>query len=308
MMRNQKSIGLCMITKNCESTVSDTINSVNGLVNEIVVLDTGSTDDTVAVCKSLGAKVYEAEWRNDFSLARNSALGYMSSDWVLVLDSDEVLSSKDFFKIRSAISSYNIDGYKLLQRNYTNNKNLRDWKKNSGEYPNEEQNWMGYMPSLIVRLFKNEPSIRFSGKVHELVEDSILETGGEIGSLDVSVHHLGYSREEGDGNRTIYLELNRQKAEERANDPNAHYELGLQYFHNDNFVEAENSFRKAIEFQENGSGIILNYTEDSSYNMLGVAQERLGKGKEAKRTFERGLKITPGSEQLMTNLGIWYEE
>ena len=305
---NGETLGLCMITKNCESTVSDTINSVKGLVNEVVVLDTGSTDDTIAACKSLGAKVYEDEWQKDFSLARNSALGYMSSDWVLVLDSDELLSSKDFDKIRSAISSNNIDGYKLLQRNYTNNKNLKDWKKCDGEYQNEEQNWMGYMPSFIVRLFKNKSSIRFRGKIHELVEDSILENGGEIGSLDVSVHHIGYSRDEGDGNREIYLELNQQKAEERADDPNAHYELGLQYFHNDNFVEAENSFQKAIEIQENGSAISLNYTKDSSYNMLGVALERLGKGKEAKRTFERGLKDTPGSEQLMTNLGIWYEE
>ena len=305
---NSETLGLCMITKNCEFTVSDTINSVKGLVDEVVVLDTGSTDDTIAVCKSLGAKVYEDEWQKDFSLARNSALGHMSSEWVLVLDSDEVLSSKDFDKIRSAISSNNIDGYKLLQRNYTDKKNLNDWTKCNGEYPREEQNWLGYTPSFIVRLFKNKSSIRFSGKVHELVEDSILDNGGKIGAIDVSVHHLGYSRAAGDGSREIYLELNQQKAEERADDPNAHYELGIQYFHNANFAEAENSFHRVIEIQKNGSDISLNYTKDSAYNMLGVAQERLGKGKEAKHTFKIGLKETPDSEQLMINLGIWYEE
>ena len=307
-MENEKSIGLCMITKNCELTVSDTIKSVKGLVDEVVVLDTGSTDNTIAVCKSLGAKVYEDEWRNDFSLSRNTALGYMSADWVLVLDSDELLSAKDFDKIRSAVNSKNISGYKLLQRNYTNNKNRRDWKKCDGEYPKEEEDWMGYTSSFIVRLFKNDSSIRFKGNVHELVEDSILENGGKIGAIDVSVHHLGYSRKEGDGNRVIYLEMNQQKAEERADDPNAHFELGIQYFHNKNFAEAENSFQTALYIQENGSSVSLNYRKDSSYNMLGVAQERLGKGKEAKETFERGLKDTPDSEQLMTNLGIWYEE
>ena len=303
-----ETIGLCMITKNCESTVSDTIKSVKGLVDEVVVLDTGSADNTVAICKSLGAKVYEDEWRNDFSLARNSALGYMSSDWILVLDSDELLSSKDFGLIRTAVNSKNIDGYKLLQRNYSNNKNRRGWKKCNGEYPKEEKNWMGYTSSFIVRLFRNDSSIRFRGNVHELVEDSILENGGKIGAIDVSVHHLGYSREEGDGNRAIYLELSRQKAEERADDPNAHYELGLQYFHSDNFAGAENSLQIALNIQENDSTVSLNYTKDSSYNMLGVTQERLGKGKDARRTFERGLKVSPGSEQILTNLGIWYEE
>ena len=305
---NSETLGLCMITKNCELTVSDTIKSVKGLVDEVVAVDTGSTDDTIAVCKSLGGKVYETDWQNDFSLARNTALGYMTSDWVLVLDSDEVLSSKDFDKIRSAINSNNISGYKLHQRNYTNNKNLRNWKKCNGNYPKEEENWVGYTSSFIVRLFKNDSSIRFKGNVHELVEDSITESGGEIGAIDVSIHHLGYSREEGDGNREFYLELNQKKVDERADDPNAHYELGIQYFHNKNFAEAENSFQTALNIQENGSSLSLNYGKDSSYNMLGVAQERLGKGKEAKETFERGLKDTPDSEQLMTNLGIWYEE
>ena len=305
---NRTTIGLCMITKDSAATVASTINSVNGLVDEVVVLDTGSTDETIAICKSLGAIVYSTVWENDFSKARNQALEYVNSDWVLVLDSDEVLSSKDFDLIRSAVNSKNIDGYKLIQRNYTNNKNRKDWKKCDGKYPKEEENWMGYISSFIVRLFKNDSSIRFKGNVHELVEDSIVENGGKIGAIDVSVHHLGYSREEGDGIRAVYLEMNQQKAQERANDPNAHYELGLQYFHNDNYAEAEKSFQIAVNNQENDSSISLNYTEDSSYNMLGVAQERLGKAKDAKRTFEMGLKKTPGSDQLMTNLGIWYEE
>lgn len=305
---SNKTIALCLITRDSADTLADAIGSAKELVDEIVVLDTGSSDDTLTLAKSLGAVVYTKEWTNDFSAARNRALEFVTSDWILVLDSDEVMSDTDFNKITDAVNSDAFDGYKILQRNYTNNRNLKDWRKCSGEYGEIEGEWEGYLPSYIVRLFRNDPAIRFRGKVHELVEESIIDSGGRIGSLDVSIHHLGYSREEGDGNRSDYLELNIEKTIEQPDDLNAHYELGLQYFHGGNYADAKKSFEKAVELQENTTETNPNFTPDSSYNMLGVTLERLGEGNEAREVYETALKSYPGSTQLLTNLGIWFEE
>ena len=101
---SNKTIALCMITRDSVDTLADAISSAKELVDEIVVLDTGSSDDTLTLAKSLGAMVYTKEWTNDFSAARNRALEFVTSDWILVLDSDEIMSDTDFNKITYAVN------------------------------------------------------------------------------------------------------------------------------------------------------------------------------------------------------------
>lgn len=86
-------LALCMIVKDEQNNLPNTLESVKALVDEIVILDTGSTDSTVQIAKSYGAKVREGfPWSDDFALARNEALEMVQSDWVLVLDADEIES------------------------------------------------------------------------------------------------------------------------------------------------------------------------------------------------------------------------
>lgn len=87
-------LSLCMIVKNEADALGDCLKSVQDLVGEIAILDTGSTDETVAIAKEFGATVGHFDWNQDFAAARNEALKLVTKEWVLVLDADETLNPK----------------------------------------------------------------------------------------------------------------------------------------------------------------------------------------------------------------------
>ncbi|MFM7477225.1 MAG: glycosyltransferase family 2 protein, partial [Microcystis aeruginosa] len=95
-------LSLCMIVKNEAENLRRCLDSVKGVVDEMIVMDTGSTDDTIAIAKSYGAIVPSYDWRGNFSDARNEALKYVTGDWILVLDADEELNPAIVPKMRRA--------------------------------------------------------------------------------------------------------------------------------------------------------------------------------------------------------------
>ena len=130
----RKSLSLCMIVKNEELNLAKCLMSVKPVVEEIIVVDTGSTDKTKAIASALGAKVFDFPWTNDFSEARNYSLSKASGDWILVLDADEVISHLDHGKLKTIVK--NTAGkriaYTLVTRNYTNQAGSRGWTANEG--------------------------------------------------------------------------------------------------------------------------------------------------------------------------------
>lgn len=170
-------LSFCAIVKDEETTLPDCLNSVKDVVDEMVVLDTGSTDNTVAVAESLGAKVHRYQWNNDFAAARNESLKYVQGDWVLVLDADEQLVPAIAPKLKQAIET---DDYIAI--------NLLRQEVGAAQSPY----------SMVSRLFRHHPEIRFSRPYHALVDDSIdalrqRETHWKIGSLgEVAILHEGY--------------------------------------------------------------------------------------------------------------------
>src|SRR4051812_11925913 len=93
-------LSLCMIVKNESQWLRQALTSVKDLVDEIIIVDTGSEDSTVEIAKSFGAKIFSIPWENDFSKARNYSLEQATSDWILVLDADEVIEKTDHLKIK----------------------------------------------------------------------------------------------------------------------------------------------------------------------------------------------------------------
>ena len=120
-------LSLCMIVKNEKAFLERCLKSVQGLVDEIIVVDTGSRDKTKEIALRFGAKVYDFNWCDDFSLARNEWLKYATGDWILVLDADEMIAQEDFKKIRWLMEQDKFKGYYLCQRNYSNNNTVAEF-------------------------------------------------------------------------------------------------------------------------------------------------------------------------------------
>lgn len=100
------SVSAIILARDSERTISRCIESLKGAVDQIVVVDTGSTDDTVNIAKSLGARVYHFEWIDNFAAARNFGDSLATTEWVIHVDSDEVLHSEDKAKIRKFCSMH----------------------------------------------------------------------------------------------------------------------------------------------------------------------------------------------------------
>jgi tetratricopeptide (TPR) repeat protein len=184
-------LSVCVIMKNEETNLVRLLASIDGIADEIIVVDTGSTDNSKAVCAFFGASVHDAEWQEDFSAARNESIARAAGSWILVLDADEVIAQSDHAALRELIEkkSRKKVAYSLQLRDYVTAGTLGGWNPNTGEY--REEMGDGWFPGAQVRLFPNDKQIRFQDKVHETVNASLAEAGIEIKACDVVIHHYG---------------------------------------------------------------------------------------------------------------------
>ena len=211
-------ISLCMIAKNAEKNIPKAINSVKKIVDEIIVVDTGSKDKTKDIAKSLGAKVYGFKWNDDFSKARNFALSRCTKEWILVLDTDEMIAEKDLDKIKELVKKKNI-ACRFIQRTYLNKKSRFKWNQNDNSY-SEGNGYLGWKYRGIVRLFRNLPEIRFVYPIHETVKPSVLRLGKIVNS-NIPIHHFSSNKD--------YLELLKKKAD-KYKDANSFAELAVHLY------------------------------------------------------------------------------
>ena len=163
-----------MIVKNEEKYLPECLESVKDIVDEIIVVDTGSSDRTIEIAKEYNAKIFHFDWINDFSAARNFALRNSSGDWILYLDADERLESDSINELKKITRSKNKCAYfctvKSLDR--------VEGRDNSMRY---------------IRLFANDSRVEFRGKVHEQITYSLSENNYKIFQSSVSILHVGYN-------------------------------------------------------------------------------------------------------------------
>ena len=98
-------LSVCMIVKNEAANLHAAIEPVKDLADEVIVVDTGSSDDTRAIAERLGARVFDFPWCDDFAAARNEAIGHASSEWVLILDADDRLAPSEHEKLRALLAA-----------------------------------------------------------------------------------------------------------------------------------------------------------------------------------------------------------
>lgn len=205
-----------MIVKNEEGNIRRCLDSVSELVNEIIIVDTGSTDNTKSICSEYNAKVYDFDWINDFSAARNYALSKSSGDWNLVLDADEYISSFNKKSIRKFISNCNKIGMVKITNFFNHENEIRS----SSEY--------------ISRLMPK--GVLYTGKIHEQIDSSLPR---EI--INIELEHDGYlGKNKFDRNINLLLE------EFNDNNKDAYicYQIARTYQSNKMYLEAKSFFEK----------------------------------------------------------------
>ncbi|MEM9163825.1 MAG: tetratricopeptide repeat protein [Cyanobacteria bacterium P01_F01_bin.4] len=184
------SLSVCMIVKNEAANLPACLNSVRDLANEIWVLDTGSTDDTVSVAESLGAKVETFEWTHDFAAARNASLAVATGDWILVLDADETLTAAGRDCLQKVLTGEPVGAAE--QPLPSQDSLLITWLRR--EVGAQQSPY-----TQVARLFRNHPALKFSQPYHETIDDSVealmaAEPHWQIAQLGtVAMDHTGYT-------------------------------------------------------------------------------------------------------------------
>jgi len=246
-MSQTPTLSLCMIARNEERHLARCLDSVRGLVDEIVFVDTGSTDATVEIARARGARLFTFAWRDDFSVARNFAIEQAQGAWILSLDADESIAARDQARIRSFIGRQDLDAVTALQRHYLNSGSVAGWQAGPGGYE-EGLPYSGYFDVVCRRLFANRPRLRFRNPVHEELQS--LEPSKPLvqGEGCWVIHHYGKADEKArlQAKGEAYLRIGHRKVEEQPRDALAHYELGMQYRELDRPAEALCWFQNAL--------------------------------------------------------------
>lgn len=224
-------IGVAIIVKDAEESIEKAIKSVQHICRQIVVVDTGSIDSTPSICKRLGAEVHFYNWNNDFSEARNYGLQFLRTDWILAIDSDEVLAvdtlhmNLEFFKIENA------GGLQVKIINYLGN----DDEGATSEH-------------LYTRIFRNHRDIRYKGSIHEQIADSIELLGLELIQSNIEIYHYGYIKASDDKisrNREMLM----KELEKNPDDSWLMFHLAETEFSGGRNSEAKVLFEKILHFE-----------------------------------------------------------
>ncbi len=192
--RTPQRISLCMIVRDEEEHLARCLASVQGVVDEIVIVDTGSVDRTVEIAESFGATILHEEWHGDFATPRNTSIDAATGEWILILDADEELI--DGARLRELLHEEDIEGYCLREVNFI------------GEELGVES-----VVNSAFRLFRNRPAYRYSGALHEQIMGKVDPVGGVCTRfVGIEIHHYGYleptsrAKEKTDRNMAIVMD------------------------------------------------------------------------------------------------------
>lgn len=265
-------ITLSMIVKNEEKYLADCLESVKSVVDHIVIVDTGSTDNTLEIAKSYNADVYHFDWVDDFSAARNFALSRSASDWILYLDADERLDKNSHNLLKKIVA----DDEKLGVR--------------CKIYNIDEINKKPKIQNST-RLFKYSNKIKFTGKAHEQIESSLLENGYKIIDSDLWINHLGYNIDKNGLVKKAERNLKLLIAEYKEN-PIGYYAFQIANTYNV-LNDQENTFayhRLAVK-----DSSLPNEYKAISYSSIADYYQQYNNLEQALTAIDESIKLDPGN-------------
>lgn len=277
-MGKKASLSLCMIVKDEGKTLERCLNSVKSFINEIIIVDTGSKDNTVEIAKKFNAKIYKFKWIDDFSAARNFAFSKATSDYIMWLDGDDFINEDDIKKIESLLSNMD-SSYDYISAEYILARNS-EGKVSTSLRRN--------------RIVKRQSAFLWVGNVHEY-----LAVYGKGLEGNFSIEH-GKVKEYTDRNLQIFktMEKNNKKFT-----PRDIYYYANELFDNGYYKESINQYNKFIDTKEG-------WIEDikGAYLKIIRALNLINeKDKIVDVAFE-SLKIDTPTAEIACSLGEYYFE
>ena len=280
---NGHTLSVCLITKNEAERIESAIRSVLPFADEVVVVDTGSTDDTVEIAKRLGAKIGYFEWCDDFSAARNVSLDLATGDWIMWLDADDIIPASEWSKLRE-LKKTSLDKAFLFKL------------KNKGTTASVF--WQ-------MRMFPNRPEIRFKYPVHEQVSPAIMELRIPMLNVDITVVHTGYISPEVTRTKIARnTRLLKKYLKKHPDDSFCRLYLGRSYMSEGDLKNAVKELELAVannEFKKHSSATYI-----IALITLGDAYMRLGRTIEAKKVLEQANLMDPQSANTIVPLAECY--
>jgi tetratricopeptide (TPR) repeat protein len=281
-------VSLCMIVKDEEENLPECLASAVGLVDEVVVVDTGSTDRTREVAARLGARVVDFRWVDSFAAARNESLRHATGDWAFWLDADDRLDEEDRHKLAALFAGLRDENAAYVMKCLC----LPDPQSNNGTLVDH------------VRLFRNRPDVRWDYRVHEQILPAVRDAGGEVRWTDIVVRHAGYT-DPALRRRKLERDLRLLRLEdtERPNAPFVLFNLGMVSRELGRLTEALDYFRRSLERSHPADSITRKL-----FAQIASCCWRLGRPQEALAACREGRGYYPDDAELLYLEGGLREE
>jgi tetratricopeptide (TPR) repeat protein len=269
-----------MIVKDEELYLPSCLVSAADLVQEIILVDTGSTDATREIAKGWGARVYEFPWCNDFAAARNESLRHATGEWIFWLDADDRIDEENRFRLRDLFASLPDENVAYLMKYVALNDGA------PGRTSTVDH----------AKLFRNHPEIRWQYRVHEQILPAVARLGGTSRSTGIVIHHLGYQdpavahRKLERRGRLLELDF-----AEHPHDPVVVFNLGRTYLRLDRVAEAVLLLGRCLSRLPPELEVILRTT----YALLVEAHCRLQQSWDALAICREGRARFPDDPELL---------
>jgi tetratricopeptide (TPR) repeat protein len=282
-------LSLCMIVKDEEEMLPRCLAAAKPAVDEIIVVDTGSTDRTVEIAESFGARVLHHEWNGSFSDARNVSLDAASGDWVIYLDADEVLVEDDAARLHALTGRTWREAFALVETNYT------------GDVDDGTA-----MTHNALRMFRNRPEYRFKGRLHEQMAYALPGYLSErLEYTQLRIEHYGYLgvvRDSKDKSRRN-LELLEQQVADGMESAFQSFNLGSEYLALGELETAVGHFEKSWRMLETDPGRTVYPYVPTLANRFVTALRELSRLDDADSKADEGLELFEGFTDLVFQKG-----
>ena len=269
-----------MIVRNEERHLAACLTSIRSLVDELVIVDTGSTDATIGIARRFGARVIRARWPGNFAAARNISLDHATGEWILYIDADE--------RVRKPVDRGRLR--KLLRR-----RKLAALTVDL--HPTAQSTAFS-----TIRLFRNDPRVRFEGAMHESMMRGLNDMARAerlvVGHSGLIIDHVGYDDDHARKARRNLLMLRRALAAEPGRVWNRSH-LALVYTALGRPRDAERTWRRAVsDVHRSGSRHLLDSVAHSGYASWLLSRDQPAQDQLAKRVIADGLARFPGNMEL----------